>query len=122
MMKNFLMMYGQADDGVCSCDCCGHDHEHDHDCQSAEDDVIIQLVDPESGEEYEFIQADMFDFEDQEYCVLVTTDTEEDPQYLIARVVEEDGEAYVESLAEEEEDAVYEAYEKLLEEEFGEED
>lgn len=116
-----MMKYGQncfwdADKG-CGCgeghDCC-HDHEED----LFDEESMIEIVDPESGETYQFYYADEFEHEGENYCVLVTDD-EESPEYVIGRLVEdENGESFVETLGEDEGDAVYDAYEAILAEEF----
>lgn len=122
-MLEFLRYYAP-----CDC-CCGHnhdhhhdhDHDHDHCCHDdmeLEEDPIIEIVDPDTGEKFEFYYTDEFEHEDKNYAVLVTMD-EENPSYVIGRIVEgEDGESYIETLDDEEGEAVYEAYEKLLAEYF----
>ncbi|NCA98122.1 MAG: DUF1292 domain-containing protein [Clostridia bacterium] len=102
----------------CGSDCgdgCGHDHDHDHDHEHG--NGIITMVDGETGQEYTFILADDFAFEDDHYCVLITTD-EQEPEMVITRVVElEDGTEGLVSLTDDEYDRVYAEYERLCEEE-----
>ncbi|MBP1757619.1 MAG: hypothetical protein H6Q62_475 [Firmicutes bacterium] len=104
-------------DGDCGVDCtdeacgCGHDHDHEH------GNGIITMVDGETGQEYTFILADDFAFEDEHYCVLITTD-EQEPEMVITKVVElEDGTEGLVSLTDEEYDRVFAEYERLCEEE-----
>jgi uncharacterized protein YrzB (UPF0473 family) len=104
-------------DGDCGVECtdeacdCGHDHDHEH------GNGIITMVDGETGQEYTFILADDFAFEDEHYCVLITTD-EQEPEMVITKVVElEDGTEGLVSLTDEEYDRVFAEYERLCEEE-----
>ena len=69
-------------------DSCNCDHEHDEKeldncdcgCDCCDDselgDSVITMTDTETGEEYSFVIADDFAFEDEHYCVLVTMDEE----------------------------------------------
>lgn len=92
---------------------CNHDHEHDHEHGNG----IITMVDGETGEEYTFILADDFAYEDDHYCVLITTD-EQEPEMVITKVVElEDGTEGLVSLTDDEYDRVFAEYERLCEEE-----
>ena len=94
---------------------CGHDHDHDHDHEHG--NGIITMVDGETGEEYTFILADDFAYEDSHYCVLITTD-EQEPEMVITKVVElEDGTEGLVSLTDDEYDRVFAEYERLCEEE-----
>ena len=95
----------------CNCDdegCdCGHDHAP----------ATIVMTDAETGQEYSFMIADDFPFENEHYCVLITTD-ENDPEMVITKVVAmEDGSEGLMSLGEDEYDKVYAEYERLCEEE-----
>ncbi|MDI9489760.1 MAG: DUF1292 domain-containing protein [Clostridiaceae bacterium] len=97
----------------------GHgDLDHDHDQESG--DAIIEIVDPDTDEVYQFYLGDEFDYEGQFYYVLVTI--EDDPVYVIARVIEQDGESYIETLTDEENDELYDVYDKILEEAFEDEE
>ncbi len=113
MLLEELMLDGHECAG-CDSDCgddCGHDHDHEH------GNGIITMVDGETGQEYTFVLADDFAFEDDHYCVLITTD-EQEPEMVITRVVElEDGTEGLESLTDDEYDRVYAEYERLCEEE-----
>lgn len=120
-MNQWMKRFRAADDCACGegedC-CCGHLHDE----ELTEEDSIIEIEDPETGEKFSFEYADEFEFEGENYCVLVTLD-EENPEYVIGRIVEgEDGDSYIETLDEDHSDAVYEAYEALLEEYFDDED
>lgn len=117
-MNDFLKKLWSEDHGSCGCGCgCDHYHEHEE-----EDDPVLEIVDPETGEKFNFYFADEFEFEGNDYCVLVTMD-EENPEYVIGRMVEDEkGESFVETLSDDENDAVYRAYEELLEEYFEEEE
>ncbi|MBR4010023.1 MAG: DUF1292 domain-containing protein [Clostridiales bacterium] len=78
-----------------------------------DDEAIITMVDAESGEEYQFALVDDFEYKDQSYCVLVTTD-EEEPEMVITKVVKmDDGEEGLMSLDEDEADEIYEEYDRL---------
>lgn len=117
-MFEYLKKYYSEDNG---CDCGGDCH-----CEESnnieEEDPMIEIVDPDTGETFTFYFADEFEHEDKQYCVLVTDD-EENPEYVIGRMVEdEDGESYIETLGEEEDDAVYDAYEEILAESFDNEE
>ena len=88
------------------------DDEMDEDDDASE---IITMVDEETGEEYKFMIADDFEFEDEVYCVLVTL--EEDPQAVIVRVVTLDDESEgFESLEDDEFDRVSAEYDRICEE------
>ncbi|HHU12217.1 MAG TPA: DUF1292 domain-containing protein [Clostridiaceae bacterium] len=98
---------------------CDHDHDHEEDSQ------IIVMVDSETGEEYAFEVVDHFDFEGETYTVLITADEDEDgeAEWIIAKVIsEDDGTLGLESLGDADGDRVYEEYERLLAEEYDEED
>ncbi|MDI9497584.1 MAG: DUF1292 domain-containing protein [Bacillota bacterium] len=109
---------------------CAHEDGVELDLEFDEDDVeseIITMIDEETGEEFRFMIADDFEFEDQVYCVLVTL--EEDPQAVIVRIIElEDGSEGFESLEDSEFDRVSAEYDRLCEEaaeelgSFGDED
>lgn len=124
---------------ACACDCheestedtcgcsesCECTDEESCDCNDEgslfEEDAVVELEDPDSGETFKFYYSDEFEYKDKTYCVLVT-ESEDNPEYVIARIVEdEDGDSYVESLDEDESDAVYEYYDKILEESLNDE-
>ncbi|MDD4324616.1 MAG: DUF1292 domain-containing protein, partial [Eubacteriales bacterium] len=80
----------------------------------------IVLIDPDTNEEFSFIFYDNFVFEDEEYCVLVTQDDEDDEEsfsWLIMKYsCDEAGEESLVSLDEEDEDRIYAVYEAMLDE------
>jgi len=113
--------------------CCGHDHEESEkscecDCgccgeENEQGDSIITMTDTETGEEYQFVIADDFAFEDEHYCVLVTMDNEADPEMIITKVVTmEDGSEGLMSLDDSEYDRIYAEYERLCEEDADEDE
>lgn len=112
---------------------CGHDHEEAKDsacgceCGCCDDggtnESIITMTDTETCEEYSFVIADDFAFEDEHYCVLVTMDEETEPEMIITRVVTmEDGTEGLMSLDDSEYDRVYAEYERICEEETDEDE
>ena len=99
----------------CGCDCGGEDND--------QGDSIITMTDTETGEEYSFVIADDFAFEDEHYCVLVTMDDETEPEMVITKVVTlEDGTEGLMSLDDSEYDRVYAEYERICEEETDEDE
>ncbi len=82
------------------------------------------MTDTETGQEYSFIMADDFIYQDEHYCVLVTADdNDQEPEMVITRVVTmEDGTEGLMSLDDDEYDQVYAEYERLSEEDDEEED
>jgi hypothetical protein len=99
----------------CGCDCSGEDND--------QGDSIITMTDTETGEEYSFVIADDFAFEDEHYCVLVTMDDETEPEMVITKVVTlEDGTEGLMSLDDSEYDRVYAEYERLCEEDTDEDE
>lgn len=112
---------------------CGHDHEEAEDnscgceCGCCDDsdagENVITMTDTETGEEYSFVIADDFAFEDEHYCVLVTMDEEAEPEMIITRVVTmEDGTEGLMSLDDSEYERVYAEYERICEEETDEDE
>lgn len=119
-MKHWFM-YKADDDG-----CCGeHNHAEGCECEGHEDSQVIVMVDSETGDEYSFEVVDHFDFEGETYTVLITVEEDDDDEaeWIIAKVVsEEDGTLGLESLGDPEGDRVYEEYERILAEEFEDDD
>lgn len=109
-MLEYLKNYYSEDNG---CECGGDCHCEESADNIVDEDPMIEIVDPDSGEKFTFYFADEFEHEGNQYCVLVTDD-EENPEYVIGRMVEEDGESFIETLGEEEDDEVYDAYEEIL--------
>ncbi|MDD7401374.1 MAG: DUF1292 domain-containing protein [Eubacteriales bacterium] len=119
-MHFYLHPFFNHDDHQCGAPHC--DHDHCDDCDIDESDPILELEDPETGEIHSFFLADQFDFEDEDYAVLVPDDEEAD-EYFIARMgFDENDEAYIETLAEDEVDKIYDAYEQILDEFFADDD
>ncbi|MGB4610459.1 MAG: DUF1292 domain-containing protein [Saccharofermentanales bacterium] len=129
MYTNRLFFHNAETDAGCAC---GHDHNHNHtgDCSEYDEfdgydededyefdeDAIIEIIDPDTDEIYQFYLGDEFDYQGDLYYVLITVD--DDPVYVIARVVEQDGEVYLETLNDDENEKIYEVYDKILEEIF----
>ncbi|NLM19676.1 MAG: hypothetical protein GX217_06600 [Clostridiaceae bacterium] len=132
MYRNKLFLYNAETGSGCAC---GHGHDDCHHNDNGaeydefdeydegdefEEDMMIEIVDPETNEVYQFYLGDEFDYQDDLYYVLVTVD--DDPVFVIARVVEQDGEIYIETLEDEENEEIYEVYDKILEETFEDEE
>ena len=115
-------------DNPCDADDCDCNHEHGCDCgcdcgHEHNGTGIITMTDTETGEEYAFVLADDFMYDDQHYCVLVTAEQEQEPEMVITRVVTmEDGTEGLMSLEDDEYDRVYTEYERLCEEDADEEE
>lgn len=112
-MYDYQPMYMAEDehDGCCCCEE-GVDELFD-------EDSYVVLTDTETGEDYSFIMADTFSYEDEEYCVLVDPqegDEDEMSLFFMKFVVGDDGEEVLVGLEDDEDDRVYEAYQALLEE------
>lgn len=116
------MMHGDSCGCGCGCGCSDHDHDQEfHEVDENIGETSVIMVDEETGEEYEFLIVDEFDFEEQTYCVLLTMD--EEPEPLIVKVQEgEDGMEYYVGLEEEEFEKVSAEYDRLLDEIEDEED
>ncbi|MCH4153694.1 MAG: DUF1292 domain-containing protein [Saccharofermentans sp.] len=89
-----------------------------------EEDRKITLEDEETGEKIDFILDDTFEFEGKNYCVLLkpTDDPEYDYESIIMETVDKDGDSMLMTIAEEEVDKVYDYYDKLCEELYGDDD
>ncbi len=111
--------------------CCGEGQDDSHGCgddcncdngNSLGDSVIV-MTDTETGEEYTFVIADDFAYDDEHYCVLVTVGDEVEPEMIITRVVTlEDGSEGLMSLDEADYDRVYAEYERICEEDVDEDE
>ena len=126
MNELWKRFFAAEDADACDCGCGRHAHDHDElDDELLDDfdeDITVEIEDPDTGETFEFYMADQFEFEGQTYAVLVNEGQDED-EYVIGRMIDgDDGDAYIETLGEEEEDAIYDAYEEILEEYFNEQD
>ena len=90
-------------------------------CDEFDDESIIKLTDEETGETFEFVYADNFEFENKTYAVLLTLDDE--PEMVIAEeITGEDGEIAIQTLDEDEADPIYDYYDSLLDEYLEDED
>ena len=121
-MNFYMHPFFDHDDHQCGDPHCDHDHDHFADDDIEESDPILELEDPDTGETFSFFLADQFDFEDEEYAVLVPDD-EDAEEYFIARMgFDDNDEAYIETLADDEIDKIYDAYEQILDEFFEEDE
>ena len=93
-----------------------------------EGDRVIELKDEETGETTKAIVESTFLFNGNNYVVLIldTDETDEDGEiiqdYVIMRFVDKGGDVLLESLVEKEEDVIYEYYEKLCDELYGDDE
>lgn len=93
-----------------------------------EGDRVIELKDEETGETTKAIVESTFLFNGNNYAVLIldTDETDEDGEiiqdYVIMRFVDKGGDVLLESLVEKEEDVIYDYYEKLCDELYGDDE
>lgn len=93
-----------------------------------EGDRVIELKDEETGETTKAIVESTFLFNGNNYVVLIldSDETDEDGEiiqdYVIMRFVDKGGDVLLESLVEKEEDVIYEYYEKLCDELYGDDE
>ena len=93
-----------------------------------EGDRVIELKDEETGEKTKAIVESTFLFNGNNYVVLIldTDETDEDGEiiqdYVIMRFVDKGGDVLLESLVENEEDLIYDYYEKLCDELYGDDE
>ena len=93
-----------------------------------EGDRVIELKDEETGEITKAIVESTFLFNGNNYVVLIldTDETDEDGEiiqdYVIMRFVDKGGDVLLESLVEKEEDVIYDYYEKLCDELYGDDE
>ena len=93
-----------------------------------EGDRVIELKDEETGETTKAIVERTFLFNGNNYVVLIldTVETDEDGEiiqdYVIMRFVDKGGDVLLESLGEKEEDVIYDYYEKLCDELYGDDE
>ena len=93
-----------------------------------EGDRVIELKDEETGETTKAIVESTFLFNGNNYVVLIldTDETDEDGEiiqdYVIMRFVDKGGDVLLESIVEKEEDVIYEYYEKLCDELYGDDE
>ena len=80
---------------------------------------MVQIIDDETGETFDFFIGDEFEYNEQLYYVLVPA--EEEPSiYVIGKVIFEDGESFIETLTDEENEIVYDEYDRILADYFSE--
>ena len=76
-----------------------------------EEDMIVTLIDEETGEEIDFIYADRFEINGSAYAVLLTdVENEEDTEMVIMEEIEEGDDILLQSLSEDKEDIIYDYY------------
>ena len=93
-----------------------------------EGDRVIELKDEETGETTKAVVESTFLFNGNNYVVLIldTDEKDEDGEiiqdYVIMRFVDKGGDVLLESLVEKEEDVIYDYYEKLCDELYGDDE
>ena len=93
-----------------------------------EGDRVIELKDEETGEVTKAVVESTFLFNGSTYVVLIVDTDEKDEgdalisAYVIMRVVDKDGEVLLENLPEKEEDVIYDYYDKLCDELYGDDE
>ena len=87
-------------------------------------DRTISLTDEETGEEIEFIVDETFEMNGKEYIVLLkpTEDPDADYEYIIMESVLIDGEEMLQTITGKEADVIYDYYDKLCDELYGDEE
>ena len=93
-----------------------------------EGDRVIELKDEETGEVTKAVVESTFLFNGSTYVVLIvdTDEKDEDDElisaYVIMRFVDKDGEVLLENVVDKEEDVIYDYYDKLCEELYGDDE
>ena len=93
-----------------------------------EGDRVIELKDEETGETSKAIVESTFLFNGNTYVVLIIDSDEKDEDgeliqaYVIMRFVDKDGEVLLENLPEKEEEVIYDYYDKLCDELYGDDE
>ncbi|MBQ6302953.1 MAG: DUF1292 domain-containing protein [Clostridiales bacterium] len=93
-----------------------------------EGDRVIELKDEETGETTKAIVESTFLFNGNTYVVLIIDSDEKDEDgeliqaYVIMRFVDKDGEVLLENLPEKEEEVIYDYYDKLCDELYGDDE
>ena len=93
-----------------------------------EGDRIIELKDEETGEVTKAVVESTFLFNGSTYVVLIVDTDEKDEDgelisaYVIMRFVEKDGEVLLENLPEKEEEVIYDYYDKICDELYGDDE
>ena len=93
-----------------------------------EGDRVIELKDEETGEVTKAVVESTFLFNGSTYVVLIVDTDEKDEEgelisaYVIMRFVDKDGEVLLENLPEKEEEVIYDYYDKLCDELYGDDE
>ena len=93
-----------------------------------EGDRVIELKDEETGETTKAVVESTFLFNGNTYVVLIIDSDEKDEDgeliqaYVIMRFVDKNGEVLLENLPEKEEDVIYDYYDKLCDELYGDDE
>ncbi len=88
-----------------------------------EGDRVIELKDEVTGETTKAIVESTFLFNGNTYVVLIVdSEDEEEAAYVIMRFIEKDGETLLENLVDNEEDVIYDYYDKLCDELYGDDE
>ena len=93
-----------------------------------EGDRVIELKDEETGEVTKAIVESTFLFNGSTYVVLIVDTDEKDEDgemlsaYVIMRFVDKDGEVLLENLPEKEDEVIYDYYDKLCDELYGDDE
>ena len=91
-----------------------------------ENDRMIEITDEETGEKRKAYVDQTFQFNGKTYVVLIIDseeeDGEEDSYYYIMRFVDKGGDVLLENLVGKEADVIYDYYDKLCEELYGDDE
>ena len=93
-----------------------------------EGDRVIELKDEETGEVTKAVVESTFLFNGSTYVVLIVDTDEKDEEgelisaYVIMRFADKDGEVLLENLPEKEEEVIYDYYDKLCDELYGDDE
>ncbi len=89
-----------------------------------DEERTICLTDEETGEDIEFIVNDTFNMNGKEYVVLLqpTEDEDADYEYVIMETVTINGEEMLQTLTDTEAEVIYDYYDKLCEELYGDDE
>lgn len=93
-----------------------------------EGDRVIELKDEETGEVTKAVVESTFLFNGNTYVVLIVDTDEKDEDdsiisaYVIMRFIDKDGDVLLENLPEKEEDIIYDYYDKLCDELYGDDE
>ena len=93
-----------------------------------EGDRVIELKDEETGEVTKAVVESTFLFNGSTYVVLIVDTDEKDEgdalisAYVILRFVDKDGEVLLDNLPDKEEDVIYDYYDKLCDELYGDDE